>query len=118
MAGINATTNVDAGNRRRAACAVGRNLDARCAAASPDLILSNGKIITVDERFTIAQAVAISGDRTAAATPFGLFFGRIANFVNAEIYGRLTDVPWAVEFPVRALLKGDQRWAAPPDADL
>ena len=34
---------------------------------APDLILSNGKIITVDERFTIAQAVAIRGDRIAAA---------------------------------------------------
>jgi predicted amidohydrolase YtcJ len=33
---------------------------------SPDLILSNGKIITVDERFRIAQAVAIQGDRIVA----------------------------------------------------
>ena len=33
---------------------------------TPDLILSNGKIITVDERFTIAQAVAIKGDRIVA----------------------------------------------------
>ena len=32
----------------------------------PDLVLSNGKIITVDERFTIAQAVAIKGDRIVA----------------------------------------------------
>jgi predicted amidohydrolase YtcJ len=32
----------------------------------PDLVLSNGKIITVDERFTIAQAVAIRGDRVVA----------------------------------------------------
>jgi predicted amidohydrolase YtcJ len=33
---------------------------------APDLVLSNGKIITVDERFTIAQAVAIKGDRIVA----------------------------------------------------
>jgi len=33
---------------------------------TPDLVLSNGKIITVDERFTIAQAVAIKGDRIVA----------------------------------------------------
>src|SRR5262245_51806238 len=33
---------------------------------APDLILTNGKIITVDERFTIAQAVAIRGERIAA----------------------------------------------------
>src|SRR5260370_4095411 len=36
---------------------------------APDLILSNGKIITVDERFTIAQAVAIKGDRIIAVGP-------------------------------------------------
>jgi len=34
--------------------------------AAPDLVLSNGKIITVDERFTVAQAVAIRGDRIVA----------------------------------------------------
>jgi phosphatidylglycerol:prolipoprotein diacylglycerol transferase len=42
-------------------------------------------------------------DLSAAVVPFGLFFGRIANFINAEIYGRLTDVPWAVDFPARIL---------------
>ncbi len=46
-------------------------------------------------------------DLSAAVVPFGLFFGRIANFINGEIYGRLTDIPWAVEFPSRLLLKGD-----------
>jgi phosphatidylglycerol---prolipoprotein diacylglyceryl transferase len=39
------------------------------------------------------------GDLVAAAAPIGLFFGRIANFVNAELYGRATDVPWGVVFP-------------------
>src|SRR5438128_1870016 len=34
--------------------------------AAPDLILSNGKIITVDDTFSIAQAVAVRGDRIAA----------------------------------------------------
>ncbi|MEP7309950.1 MAG: amidohydrolase [Acidobacteriota bacterium] len=38
----------------------------RAQQAAPDLILSNGKIITVDERFTIAQAVAVRGDRIVA----------------------------------------------------
>jgi phosphatidylglycerol---prolipoprotein diacylglyceryl transferase len=46
-------------------------------------------------------------DLSAAVAPFGLFFGRVANFINGEIYGRLSDVPWAVEFPVRVLAKGD-----------
>jgi phosphatidylglycerol---prolipoprotein diacylglyceryl transferase len=40
------------------------------------------------------------GDLCGAIIPFGLFFGRIANFINAEMYGKLTNVPWAVEFPV------------------
>jgi phosphatidylglycerol:prolipoprotein diacylglycerol transferase len=38
-------------------------------------------------------------DLCAAATPFALFLGRIANFINAELYGRVTDVPWGVVFP-------------------
>src|SRR4029453_2984138 len=38
----------------------------RAQQPAPDLILSNGKIITVDDRFTIAQAVAIRGDRVVA----------------------------------------------------
>lgn len=38
-------------------------------------------------------------DAVAVATPIGLFLGRLANFVNAELYGRVTDVPWAVVFP-------------------
>jgi predicted amidohydrolase YtcJ len=38
----------------------------RAQQATPDLMLTNGKIITVDERFTIAQAVAITGDRIVA----------------------------------------------------
>jgi phosphatidylglycerol:prolipoprotein diacylglycerol transferase len=38
-------------------------------------------------------------DIVATVVPFGLFFGRIANFINGELWGRLTDVPWAVVFP-------------------
>src|SRR5438552_1987712 len=43
----------------------------RAQQTSPDVILSNGKIITVDERFTIAQAVAIKGDRIVAVGTTG-----------------------------------------------
>ncbi|MEX2166613.1 MAG: prolipoprotein diacylglyceryl transferase [Methyloceanibacter sp.] len=39
------------------------------------------------------------GDVAAAATPFGLFFGRIANFINGELVGRESGVPWAMVFP-------------------
>lgn len=38
-------------------------------------------------------------DYIACCVPFGLFFGRLANFVNGELWGRVTDVPWAVVFP-------------------
>jgi phosphatidylglycerol:prolipoprotein diacylglycerol transferase len=38
-------------------------------------------------------------DIVAAVVPFGLLFGRIANFVNGELWGRLSDAPWAVVFP-------------------
>jgi phosphatidylglycerol:prolipoprotein diacylglycerol transferase len=38
-------------------------------------------------------------DIIACAVPIGLFFGRIANFINAELWGRPTDVPWAMVFP-------------------
>ena len=39
------------------------------------------------------------GDITCAVAPIGLFFGRLANFVNGELWGRPTDVPWAMVFP-------------------
>jgi phosphatidylglycerol:prolipoprotein diacylglycerol transferase len=38
-------------------------------------------------------------DYVACCTPFGLFFGRLANFVNDELWGRATTVPWAIVFP-------------------
>ncbi len=38
-------------------------------------------------------------DLMSAAAPIGLFLGRLANFVNGELWGRPTDVPWAMVFP-------------------
>jgi phosphatidylglycerol:prolipoprotein diacylglycerol transferase len=38
-------------------------------------------------------------DLASAVTPVGLFFGRLANFVNGELFGRTSDVPWAMVFP-------------------
>ena len=37
-------------------------------------------------------------DLVALSAPIGIFFGRIANFVNSELYGRATDVPWSIQF--------------------
>ena len=39
------------------------------------------------------------GDLVAACVPIGLFFGRIANFINGELWGRPTELPWGVIFP-------------------
>jgi len=38
-------------------------------------------------------------DYVACCGPFGLFFGRLANFVNGELWGRPSNVPWAIIFP-------------------
>lgn len=38
-------------------------------------------------------------DVVTASVPIGLFFGRIANFINGELWGRVTTVPWAMVFP-------------------
>jgi phosphatidylglycerol:prolipoprotein diacylglycerol transferase len=39
------------------------------------------------------------GDVTAAVAPIGLLLGRLANFINGELWGRTADVPWAMIFP-------------------
>ena len=50
------------------------------------------------------------GDSIVVSTPVGLFLGRCANFINGELYGRPTTVPWAVQFPK------DLYYAAPETA--
>jgi phosphatidylglycerol---prolipoprotein diacylglyceryl transferase len=47
-------------------------------------------------------------DIVTEAIPIGLFFGRIANFINGELFGRITDVPWAIkDFPNGAARPSD-----------
>ncbi|MFN3275985.1 MAG: prolipoprotein diacylglyceryl transferase [Paracoccus sp. (in: a-proteobacteria)] len=41
-------------------------------------------------------------DAMAVVAPIGIFFGRLANFINAELWGRPTDLPWGVIFPGQA----------------
>jgi phosphatidylglycerol:prolipoprotein diacylglycerol transferase len=43
------------------------------------------------------------GDNLVAVAPLGLMFGRLANFINGELYGRPTTVPWAMQFPSELL---------------
>ena len=38
-------------------------------------------------------------DIVACVSPIGIFFGRIANFINSELVGKVTNVPWSVIFP-------------------
>lgn len=51
--------------------------------------------------FTSVRGVRLLAfsDIITEAVPIGLFFGRIANFINGELYGRPSDVPWAMVFP-------------------
>ena len=41
----------------------------------------------------------ILSDIVACAAPIGLFLGRIANFINGELYGKISSLPWAIIFP-------------------
>jgi len=51
--------------------------------------------------FTRARRIPLFAfsDIVTAAIPIGLFFGRVANFINGELYGRSSDVAWAMIFP-------------------
>lgn len=57
--------------------------------------------------FYYARAQRISwlslADNIAISAPLGLLFGRCANFINGELYGRPATVPWAMQFPKEAL---------------
>jgi phosphatidylglycerol:prolipoprotein diacylglycerol transferase len=50
--------------------------------------------------FARAQRLSLLGlaDVVAACTPIGLFFGRLANFINGELWGRVTTAPWGMVF--------------------
>ncbi len=40
-----------------------------------------------------------AADNIAVVAPIGLFFGRCANFINGELFGRASTLPWAIQFP-------------------
>jgi phosphatidylglycerol:prolipoprotein diacylglycerol transferase len=48
---------------------------------------------------TLKQPFLRLADLCCVALPFGLFLGRIANFINGELWGRVTTVPWGMVFP-------------------
>jgi phosphatidylglycerol---prolipoprotein diacylglyceryl transferase len=49
------------------------------------------------------------GDNLVVVAPVGIFFGRCANFINGELYGRITDAFWAVCFPKEILFYTPER---------
>jgi len=51
--------------------------------------------------FSLVKKISLLrlSDIVCAVAPIGLFFGRIANFINGELFGRVTDQPWGVIFP-------------------
>ncbi|TDF38330.1 prolipoprotein diacylglyceryl transferase [Alteromonadaceae bacterium M269] len=58
-------------------------------------------VVTALWLFARKQKVSlfVVGDFVAPLVPLGLGFGRLGNFINAELWGRKTDVPWAFVFP-------------------
>ena len=63
-----------------------------------------------------AAAILNLGDALAAAAPIGLFFGRLANFVNGELWGRPTTLPWGMDFCNKYILK-QYNGVCPADPD-
>ena len=53
-----------------------------------------------------AQSLPALADLVAATAPMGVFLGRIANFINGELWGMPSTVPWAVIFPDAPLVDG------------
>ncbi len=72
-------------------------------------------VLTAGAAFSLRNGLDMIrvGDAVAAATPIGLFFGRLANFVNAELWGRPTTVPWGVVFPGEAAWTCPAGWTGP-----
>jgi phosphatidylglycerol---prolipoprotein diacylglyceryl transferase len=53
-------------------------------------------------------SLANLGDNLVVGAPIGLFFGRCANFINGELYGRITNVAWAMQFPKELFDRPDE----------
>lgn len=61
-------------------------------------LIASGIVLLVFARRFKVPAFCVM-DLCCASVPFGLFFGRLANFINSEHWGRPADVPWAMVFP-------------------
>ncbi len=58
-------------------------------------------VITAIIAFALRNRISpfMLSDLVSIVAPIGLFFGRLANFINGELWGRASDVPWAMIFP-------------------
>lgn len=82
-------------------------------AAAPGVILYNGKIVTVDRKFSIAQAVAVSGERVlAVGADAAIVAMRAANTKMIDLHGR-TVLPGLIDSHVHALEAGLSEFRAP-----
>ena len=65
--------------------------------------------------FSVRNGLSILGvgDAVAAAAPIGLFFGRVANFINGELWGRPSNARWAVIFPGEVAQTCPADWILP-----
>ena len=61
-------------------------------------MFSDASIMSQDKKHEFDKLVLL--DVVSCVAPVGIFFGRLANFVNGELYGKPTDLPWAVVFPM------------------
>jgi len=50
------------------------------------------------------------GDMLVAGIPLGYTFGRLGNFINGELYGRVTSLPWGIIFPRAERFSSDKEW--------
>ena len=58
------------------------------------------------------------GDMLLAGVPLGYTFGRLGNFINAELYGRVTRAPWGVLFPTAQRFPAGEGWVTEWAADV
>lgn len=57
------------------------------------------------------QDFALWGDMLVEAVPLGYTFGRLGNFINGELYGKVSDAPWAILFPQARPVPAGETWA-------
>lgn len=68
--------------------------------------ITGGIIYTKIKKFSFLEL----GDMVAVSVPLGYTFGRLGNFINAELWGKVSDAPWAMIFPGARLFPTSLPW--------